>query len=151
MYSEKVMDHFTNPRNVGEIADANAVGEVGNPTCGDIMRIYMKIEDGVITDVKFKTFGCGAAVATSSMATEMVKGKTIAEALALTNKAVAEALDGLPPIKMHCSVLAEDAIKAALIDYYKRQGIDPKPMVGLDSVAEMECCHGDLHEGCQHA
>jgi len=142
MYSEKVMDHFTNPRNVGEIADANAVGEVGNPTCGDIMRIYMKIEDGVITDVKFKTFGCGAAVATSSMATEMVKGKTIAEALALTNKAVAEALDGLPPIKMHCSVLAEDAIKAALIDYYKRQGIDPKPIVGFDSVAEMECCHG---------
>ena len=132
MYSEKVMDHFTNPRNVGEIADANAVGEVGNPTCGDIMRIYMKIEDGVITDVKFKTFGCGAAVATSSMATEMVKGKTIAEALALTNKAVAEALDGLPPIKMHCSVLAEDAIKAALIDYYKRQGIDPKPIVGFD-------------------
>ena len=151
MYSEKVMDHFTNPRNVGEIADANAVGEVGNPTCGDIMRIYMKIEDGVITDVKFKTFGCGAAVATSSMATEMVKGKTIAEALALTNKAVAEALDGLPPIKMHCSVLAEDAIKAALIDYYKRQGIDPKPIVGFDSVAEMECCHGDLHEACQHA
>ena len=151
MYSEKVMDHFTNPRNVGEIADANAVGEVGNPTCGDIMRIYMKIEDGVITDVKFKTFGCGAAVATSSMATEMVKGKTIAEALALTNKAVAEALDGLPPIKMHCSVLAEDAIKAALIDYYKRQGIDPKPIVGFDSVAEMECCHGDLHEAWQHA
>ena len=151
MYSEKVMDHFTNPRNVGEIADANAVGEVGNPTCGDIMRIYMKIEDGVITDVKFKTFGCGAAVATSSMATEMVKGKTIAEALALTNKAVAEALDGLPPIKMHCSVLAEDAIKAALIDYYKRQGIDPTPIVGFDSVAEMECCHGDLHEACQHA
>ena len=151
MYSEKVMDHFTNPRNVGEIADANAVGEVGNPTCGDIMRIYMKIEDGVITDVKFKTFGCGAAVATSSMATEMVKGTTIAEALALTNKAVAEALDGLPPIKMHCSVLAEDAIKAALIDYYKRQGIDPKPIVGFDSVAEMECCHGDLHEACQHA
>ncbi len=151
MYSEKVMDHFTNPRNVGEIADANAVGEVGNPTCGDIMRIYMKIEDGVITDVKFKTFGCGAAVATSSMATEMVKGKTIAEALALTNKAVAEALDGLPPIKMHCSVLAEDAIKAALIDYYKRQGFDPKPIVGFDSVAEMECCHGDLHEACQHA
>ena len=151
MYSEKVMDHFTNPRNVGEIADANAVGEVGNPTCGDIMRIYMKIEDGVITDVKFKTFGCGAAVATSSMATEMVKGKTIAEALALPNKAVAEALDGLPPIKMPCSVLAEDAIKAALIDYYKRQGIDPKPIVGFDSVAEMECCHGDLHEACQHA
>ena len=110
MYSEKVMDHFTNPRNVGEIADANAVGEVGNPTCGDIMRIYMKIENNVITDVKFKTFGCGAAVATSSMATEMVKGKTVSEALALTNTAVAQALDGLPPIKMHCSRLAEDAI-----------------------------------------
>ena len=151
MYSEKVMDHFTNPRNVGEIADANAVGEVGNPTCGDIMRIYMKIENNVITDVKFKTFGCGAAVATSSMATEMVKGKTVSEALALTNTAVAQALDGLPPIKMHCSMLAEDAIKAALIDYYKRQGIDPKPIVGFDSVAEMEFCHGDLHEACQHA
>ena len=120
MYSEKVMDHFTNPRNVGEIADANAVGEVGNPTCGDIMRIYMKIEDGVITDVKFKTFGCGAAVATNSMATEMVKGKSIDEALQLTNKAVAEALDGLPPVKMHCSLLAEQAIHAAVEDYQKK-------------------------------
>lgn len=151
MYSEKVMDHFINPRNVGELENANAIGEVGNLKCGDIMKIYMRIEDDIIKDVSFKTFGCGAAVATSSMATEMVKGKTIAEALALTNKAVAEALDGLPPIKMHCSVLAEDAIKAALIDYYKRQGIDPKPIVGFDSVAEMECCHGDLHEACQHA
>ena len=152
MYSEKVMDHFEHPRNVGEIENASGVGTVGNAKCGDIMRIYLDIdEEGIIRDVKFKTFGCGAAVATSSMATEMVKGKTIAEALALTNKAVAEALDGLPPIKMHCSVLAEDAIKAALIDYYKRQGIDPKPIVGFDSVAEMECCHGDLHEGCQHA
>ena len=120
MYSEKVMDHFTNPRNVGEIADANAVGEVGNPTCGDIMRIYMKIEDGVITDVKFKTFGCGAAIATSSMATEMIKGKTLKEALKLTNKAVAEALDGLPPVKMHCSLLAEEAVKAAVEDYMKK-------------------------------
>ena len=123
MYSEKVMDHFTNPRNVGEIADANAVGEVGNPTCGDIMRIYMKIEDGVITDVKFKTFGCGAAVATSSMATEMVKGKTIAEALALTNKEVVDALGGLPAHKLHCSVLAEEAVKSAVKDYYDRNGI----------------------------
>lgn len=150
-YSEKVMDHFAHPRNVGELADANGVGEVGNSRCGDIMKMFIKVKDNVIEDVSFKTFGCGAAVATSSMATEMVKGKTIAEALALTNKAVAEALDGLPPIKMHCSVLAEDAIKAALIDYYKRQGIDPKPIVGFDSVAEMECCHGDLHEACQHA
>lgn len=136
MYSEKVMDHFTNPRNVGEIADANAVGEVGNPTCGDIMRIYMKIEDGVITDVKFKTFGCGAAVATSSMATEMVKGKTIQEALQLTNKAVAEALDGLPPVKMHCSVLAEEAIHAAIADYYKRKGLNPEDFMGS---CDMNC------------
>ena len=145
MYSEKVMDHFTNPRNVGEIADANAVGEVGNPTCGDIMRIYMKIEDGVITDVKFKTFGCGAAVATSSMATEMVKGKTIAEALALTNKAVAEALDGLPPIKMHCSVLAEEAIKAALADYYKKQGVDPETVEGFSCGGCCGGCHDHDH------
>ena len=105
MYSEKVMDHFMNPRNVGEIADADGVGQVGNPKCGDIMKMYLKIENDVITDVKFKTFGCGAAVATSSMATELVKGKTIDEALKITNKAVAEALDGLPPVKMHCSVL----------------------------------------------
>ena len=125
-YSEKVMDHFANPRNVGVIEDANAVGEVGNATCGDIMKMYMKINDeGVIEDIKFKTFGCGAAVATSSMATEMVKGKTIEEALKLTNKAVAEALDGLPPVKMHCSVLAEEAIQAALTDYYTRKGLNP--------------------------
>ena len=122
MYSEKVMDHFTNPRNVGEIADASGVGTVGNAKCGDIMRIYLKIENGIIEDVKFKTFGCGAAIATSSMATEMVKGKSIEEAMKLTNKAVAEALDGLPAYKMHCSVLAEEAIKAALADYYRRQG-----------------------------
>ena len=125
-YSEKVMDHFANPRNVGIIEDANAIGEVGNAKCGDIMKMYMKINDeGVIEDIKFKTFGCGAAVATSSMATEMVKGKTIEEALKLTNKAVAEALDGLPPVKMHCSVLAEEAIQAALTDYYTRKGLDP--------------------------
>lgn len=125
-YSEKVMDHFANPRNVGVIEDANAVGEVGNAKCGDIMKMYMKINDeGVIGDIKFKTFGCGAAVATSSMATEMVKGKTIEEALKLTNKAVAEALDGLPPVKMHCSVLAEEAIQAALTDYYTRKGLNP--------------------------
>ena len=125
-YSEKVMDHFANPRNVGVIEDANAVGEVGNAKCGDIMKMYMKINDeGVIEDIKFKTFGCGAAVATSSMATEMVKGKTIEEALKLTNKAVAEALDGLPPVKVHCSVLAEEAIQAALTDYYTRKGLNP--------------------------
>ena len=119
MYSEKVMDHFENPRNVGEIPDANGVGTVGNAKCGDIMRMYLKVENGVIEDVKFKTFGCGAAIATSSMATEMVKGKTIKEALQLTNKAVAEALDGLPPVKMHCSLLAEEAIHAAVEDYLK--------------------------------
>ncbi len=119
MYSEKVMDHFEHPRNVGEIPDANGVGTVGNAKCGDIMRMYLKVENGVIQDVKFKTFGCGAAIATSSMATEMVKGKTLKEALALTNKAVAEALDGLPPVKMHCSLLAEEAIHAAVEDYLK--------------------------------
>lgn len=124
MYSEKVMDHFMNPRNVGEIADADGVFEVGNPVCGDIMKIYLKIKDGVIIDAKFKTFGCGAAVATSSMATEMIKGKSIEEALKLTNKAVAEALDGLPATKMHCSVLAEEAVKGAIEDYYKKQGIN---------------------------
>ncbi len=139
MYSEKVMDHFTNPRNVGEIPDANAVGQVGNQKCGDIMKIYMKIENDVIVDVKFKTFGCGAAVATSSMATELVKGKTIQEALQLTNKAVAEALDGLPPVKLHCSVLAVEAIKAALADSYTRQGIDPTPIVGC--TGDCDVCH----------
>ncbi len=123
MYSEKVMDHFANPRNVGELENANAVGEVGNAKCGDIMKIYMDIQDNVIRDVKFKTFGCGAAIATSSMATEMVKGKTVEEALALTNKAVMEALDGLPTEKVHCSVLAEEAIKSAIEDYNSRMGI----------------------------
>ena len=123
MYSKKVLDHFENPRNVGEIKDANAVGVVGNAKCGDIMKIYMDIEGDVISDVKFKTFGCGAAIATSSMATEMVKGKTVKEALELTNKAVMEALDGLPPEKVHCSVLAEEAIHAAIDDYQKRSGV----------------------------
>jgi len=120
MYSEKVMDHFSNPRNVGEIPDASGSGTVGNAKCGDIMKMDIKVENGVIVDVKFKTFGCGAAIATSSMATEMVKGKTLDEALALTNKAVAEALDGLPPVKMHCSVLAEEAIHAAIKDYKEK-------------------------------
>lgn len=124
MYSEKVMDHFSNPRNVGEIENANAVGQVGNAKCGDIMKIYMDIEDDVIKDVKFKTFGCGAAIATSSMATEMVKGKSVKEALELTNKAVMEALDGLPPEKIHCSVLAEEAIHSAINDYYKKSGVE---------------------------
>ena len=120
MYSEKVMDHFMNPRDVGDVEDANAVGEVGNAKCGDIMKISMKInDDGVIEDVKFKTFGCGAAVATSSIATEMIKGKTVEEAEKLSNKAVIEALDGLPPAKIHCSVLAEEAVKAALKDYHE--------------------------------
>ena len=122
MYTEKVMDHFTNPRNVGEIENASGVGEVGNAKCGDIMRMYLKIEDNIITDVKFKTFGCGAAVATSSMATELIKGKSVDEALKLTNKAVVEALEGLPPAKIHCSVLAEEAIKTAIADYYRKEG-----------------------------
>ena len=125
MYSEKVMDHFTNPRNVGELPDASGVGTVGNAKCGDIMRIYLDIDDdGIIRDCKFKTFGCGAAVATSSMATELVKGKTIQEAMAVTNKAVMEALDGLPPVKVHCSLLAEEAIHAALWDYAQKKGIE---------------------------
>lgn len=124
MYSEKVMDHFQNPRNVGEIEDASGVGTVGNAKCGDIMRIYLEIDDGgIIRDVKFKTFGCGAAVATSSMATELVKGKSIREAMLVTNKAVMEALDGLPPVKVHCSLLAEEAIHAALWDYAEKNGI----------------------------
>ena len=121
-YSEKVMDHFTNPRNVGEIEDANGVGMVGNAKCGDIMKIYLKIENDIIVDCKFKTFGCGAAIATSSMATELIKGKTLDEALLLTNKVVVEALDGLPPVKVHCSVLAEDAIKNAIADYLRKNG-----------------------------
>ena len=122
-YSKKVMDHFANPRNVGLLEDANAVGTVGNQKCGDIMKMMLKIENDIIVDVRFQTFGCGAAVATSSMATELVKGKSIQEALQLTNAAVMEALDGLPPVKVHCSVLAEEAIKSALKDYYDKNGI----------------------------
>lgn len=139
LYSEKVMDHFTNPRNVGEIEDADGIGEVGNAKCGDIMKMFLKIDNGVITDIKFKTFGCGAAVATSSMATEMIKGQNLEDALKLTNKAVVEALDGLPDSKLHCSVLAEQALKAAISDYYKRQGVDPVSIVG--EIPECESCH----------
>lgn len=138
LYSEKVMDHFTNPRNVGEIEDADGIGEVGNAKCGDIMKMYIKVENNIITDVKFKTFGCGAAVATSSMATVLIKGKSIDEALKLTNKAVVEALEGLPPVKIHCSVLAEQAMKAAISDYYRKQGIDPTAIVG--EIPECEEC-----------
>jgi len=123
LYSETVMDHFRNPRNVGVIEDADGVGEVGNVQCGDIMKIYLKINEGIISDVKFETFGCGSAIASSSMATEMIKGKPVAEAMTLTNRAVAEALDGLPAHKLHCSVLAEEAIKKALQDYYERNGM----------------------------
>ena len=123
LYSEKVMDHFENPRNVGKMPDADGIGEVGNAKCGDIMRMYIKVRDDVITDVKFNTFGCGSAIASSSMATEMIKGKPISEALALSNKAVVEALDGLPAQKIHCSVLAEEAVKAAVKDYYDKNGI----------------------------
>jgi nitrogen fixation NifU-like protein len=141
-YSQKVMDHFMNPRNTGEIVDADAIGEVGNPVCGDIMKMYLKVKDNVIEDVKFKTFGCGAAVATSSIATEMIKGKTIEEALKLSNTAVIEALDGLPPAKLHCSVLAEQAVKAAISDYYRKKGIDPLPIVG--PIEDCAACH--LHD-----
>ena len=123
LYSEKVMDHFRNPRNVGSIENADGVGEVGNAKCGDIMKIYLKIDEDVVSDVKFETFGCGSAIASSSMATELIKGKPVGEALVLTNKAVAEALDGLPAHKLHCSVLAEEAIRAAVKDYYDKNGV----------------------------
>ena len=123
LYSDKVMDHFQNPRNVGKLDDADGIGEVGNAKCGDIMRMYIKVEDNIITDVKFNTFGCGSAIATSSMATELIKGKPIEEALELSNKAVVEALDGLPAYKLHCSVLAEQAVRAAVIDYYEKHDI----------------------------
>jgi len=142
MYNDKVLDHFENPRNVGELSDANAIGEVGNARCGDIMKLYMKInDDNIIEDIGFKTFGCGAAIATSSIATELIKGKTVDEALALTNKAVTESLDGLPPAKIHCSVLAEQAVKAALSDYYTQKGIDPLSIVGeiMDDVHDHDC------------
>ena len=141
LYSEKVMDHFRNPRNVGVIEDADGIGEVGNAKCGDIMKIYLKIEKDIITDVKFETFGCGSAIASSSMATELIKGKPISEALTLTNKAVAEALDGLPAHKLHCSVLAEEAIKLALKDYYDKIGrsYDPKEFPDCGNCGH--CCN----------
>ncbi len=126
-YSEKVMEHFVNPHNVGKLDDADGVGEVGNAKCGDIMKMYLKINDGIITDVKFNTYGCASAIATSSIATDMIKGQPISEALKLTNKAVVEALDGLPAVKIHCSVLAEQAIKAAVKDYYDKNGIEYNP------------------------
>ncbi len=140
LYSEKVMDHFQNPRNVGKIEDADGVGEVGNAKCGDIMRMYIKVDDnGIITDCKFNTFGCGSAIATSSMATELIKGKSVKEALELSNQAVVDALDGLPPQKIHCSVLAEEAVRAAVKDYYDRNGIayDPKEL----EIHDCEHCH----------
>ena len=130
LYSEKVMDHFSNPRNVGEIEDADGVGEIGNAKCGDIMKMYLKIDNNIITDAKFKTFGCGSSFATSSMATELIKGKSVDYALKLTNEAVVEALDGLPAVKIHCSVLAEQAVRSALSDYYTKQGINNIPIVG---------------------
>ena len=145
LYSEKVMDHFENPRNVGKLADADGIGEVGNAKCGDIMRMYLKIDENqVITDVKFNTFGCGSAIATSSMATELIKGKTVQEALELSNKAVVEALDGLPVHKLHCSVLAEQAVRAAVKDYYDRNGIayDPEDFRDMDEE--------ELHEHVGH-
>jgi nitrogen fixation NifU-like protein len=133
-YSEKVIDHVRNPRNIGEMDNPDGVGRVGNPICGDVMELYVKVKDGIITDASFKTFGCGAAIATSSMVTEMVKGKTIEEALKISNKAVAEALGGLPPIKMHCSVLAEEALKKAIENYYERRGEKPpfEPVVSAE-------------------
>ncbi|MDO5713717.1 MAG: Fe-S cluster assembly scaffold protein NifU [Tissierellia bacterium] len=143
LYSEKVMDHFKNPRNVGEIENASGVGEVGNAKCGDIMKVFLDIDGDTIKDVKFQTFGCGSAIASSSMATELIKGKSIKEAMELTNKAVAEALDGLPPVKMHCSVLAEQAIKAALVDYSKKNNIE---IEGLDDFDfDTEHLHDEVH------
>jgi nitrogen fixation NifU-like protein len=131
-YSDKVMDHFYSPRNIGELENPDGVGEVGNPKCGDIMKMMIKVNNGIIEDVRFKTFGCGAAVATSSMATELIKGKSLKEAWSISNKAVVEALEGLPPAKIHCSVLAEQAIRAAITDYYKKQGIDAESFLNED-------------------
>ncbi|OGO88489.1 MAG: Fe-S cluster assembly scaffold protein NifU [Clostridiales bacterium GWF2_36_10] len=138
-YSELVMEHFKNPRNVGKIDNADGVGEIGNAKCGDIMKIYIKVDNNIITDVKFNTYGCASAIATSSIATEMIKGKSIDQALTLTNKAVVEALDGLPSSKIHCSVLAEEAVKAAIADYYKKKGIDKQ--VDISCNDERQCCH----------
>ncbi len=148
MYSEKVMDHFMNPRNVGEIESADGIGEVGNAKCGDIMKMYLKIENGIIVDAKFKTFGCGAAIATSSMATELIKGKSIEEAIKLSNKAVVEALDGLPPVKIHCSVLAEEAIKAALNDYFTKNGIENELSEICRKSCECSSCDTDHCSTC---
>lgn len=145
LYSEKVMDHFRNPRNVGEMENADGVGEVGNAKCGDIMRMYIKVDNGIITDVKFMTYGCGSAIATSSIATEMIKGKPIEEALELSNKAVVEALGGLPAHKIHCSVLAEQAVKAAVKDYYEKHGIEYDKEKYCDG-DECPCCHHDADE-----
>ncbi len=141
VYSEKVMEHFANPHNVGEIENADGIGEVGNAKCGDIMKMYLKIDDGTITDVKFKTFGCGAAIATSSIATDMIKGQPLSEALKLTNKAVVEALDGLPAVKLHCSVLAEQAVKAAIADYYRKNGMEEEADKLDVHCADCEGCH----------
>lgn len=145
MYSEKVIEHYSNPRNVGEIKNANGIGEVGNPVCGDIMKMYLKIKNNVIIDVKFKTFGCGAAIATSSISTELVKGKTIEEALKITNKQVVEELGGLPPVKLHCSVLAEEAIRSAIADYYRKENKMSEEEIiekcGLKCEGECGCCH----------
>ncbi len=139
LYSDKVMDHFQHPRNVGKLDDADGIGEVGNAKCGDIMRMYIKVDDGIITDCKFNTFGCGSAIATSSMATELIKGKSVKEALTLSNQAVVDALDGLPPQKIHCSVLAEEAVRAAIKDYYDKNGIayDPREL----EIHDCEHCH----------
>lgn len=145
LYSEKVMDHFTNPRNVGVIDNADGVGEVGNAKCGDIMKIYLKIDNDIITDVKFNTFGCGSAIASSSMATEMIKGKPLSQALELTNKAVVEALDGLPAHKLHCSVLAEEAVKAAIKDYYDKNGIEYDHSIFPDCESCGHCSDGDCN------
>jgi nitrogen fixation NifU-like protein len=145
-YSEKVMDHVIHPRNVGELEAPDGVGEVGNARCGDIMKVYLRVENDVIVDVKFKTFGCASAIATSSMATELIKGKPVREALDLTNKAVVEALDGLPPVKMHCSVLAEEAVKSAIKDYYDRHGLAYEPALFADLEHGGEHGHGDLVE-----
>ncbi len=142
LYSEKVMDHFKNPRNVGKMEDADGIGEVGNAKCGDIMKMYLKIEDGIIVDAKFNTFGCGSAIATSSMATELIKGKSIEEALQLSNKAVVEALDGLPTHKIHCSVLAEEAVKAAIRDYYDKNGIE----YDKEKFCDGDCAHCHAHD-----
>ncbi|MEA4892194.1 MAG: Fe-S cluster assembly scaffold protein NifU [Peptococcaceae bacterium] len=139
-YSEKVMEHFAHPRNVGKMDNADGVGEVGNAKCGDIMKMYIKVDDGIISDVKFNTFGCASAIATSSMATELIKGKPIEKALELTNQAVVEALDGLPPVKIHCSVLAEEAVKAAIADYYEKNGI-PYDKEAFKSCESCDHCH----------